>query len=881
MKQLLLVTLLAFLVACGGRDTTGTTPPGGGSTNTVSGTVFAPPGGDVSQTAVIVCSIEAGQCNGQSPNTTGITVETGGASASFSVPNVAAGQYIVIALKDASGNGTNGDAGDYLGVYSLDGTNPAPVTPPAAGLSVQMTAIGGGPAPGGSSDLSGTVTAPAGGDVANTAVVACFLEANQCNVDSPNTKSVAVSTAGATGSFTISGLVAGQYIVVGFKDINVSGQVDAGDYLGCVGDALGCTVLTPPQTGLGLVMEIEGGATPGPGGFGSILGTLVFPGSRGGASAKIPDDVLVKAASFAVKPPSRFASGTGNIVPGEIVVKFRSETNTQNLRNLSVGGRSLQRVRSLGVPQTALYRTELDKRGTLALIDELSARPDVLWAEPNALRSIAKTPNDELYPFQWHYEAMNLPAAWDITDGTGGNVTVAVVDTGSLAHPDLQGVFVGGYDFVSDAIEAGDGGGYDADPTDLGQDFHGTHVAGTVAARSNNGSGVAGVSWGARVLPVRALGVTGSGSLTDIVNGVLWAAGEPVAGVPTNPNPAQVINLSLGGEGSCGQLEQEAFDRVRAKGVTVVVAAGNEDSDASLYAPANCSGVIVVGATGPQGERAPYSNYGARVQVMAPGGDNNQTLSVQGETFPAGVLSTLGDGVGGYTYGFYEGTSMATPHVAGLVALILAQEPGLDPDTVLARLQDSATPLSDEACGQPGGCGAGLVDAAAALGGGGSGTPTPPPVTGSAKTYVAALYCVAECTDFDTSRSGLVDVVTDTLEVTFRINDLEPGTYVAAAWQDLNGDEDITEGEPFGRHLNILTLQAGQELDRADIYLQPFTPAETATLSTSSLESSFERVFRQGASQQRTPSAILKTFDLDNLGKRDLLNEAEEVSRGR
>lgn len=864
--RLLLTTLVAFLVACGGNDTPGPVPGG----NTVSGTVSAPPGGDVSGTMILVCFIEAGQCNAQSPNTTGVTVSTGGAAASFSVPNVPAGQYLIVAFRDVNANNAYGDAGDYQGVYSLDGTNPAPVSPPASGLNIQMVAIGGGGgnAPGG--DLSGSVTAPAGGDVANTAVIACFLEASQCNINSPNTKSVTVSTGGTTGTFTVSGLTAGQYLVVGVKDVNANGQTDVGDYLGCVGDASGCTAVTPPQTGLSVQLQVEGGAPPGtPGGVGSILGTLVFPGSLGGASAKVPEGVLDEVSSFPVQAPAR--SGPA-FVPGEVVVKFRSEAGA---RRLSVQGQTLRRVQSLGVPGAALYRADLDARGTLELIDELSARPDVLYAEPNYLKSIAKTPNDELYPFQWHYEAMNLPAAWDITDGTGGDVTVAVVDTGSLAHPDLQGVFVGGYDFVSDAVNGGDGDGYDADPTDLGQDssYHGTHVAGTVAARSNDGVGVAGVSWGARVLPVRTLGVTGGGSNTDTVNGVLWAAGEPVAGVPVNPNPAQVINLSLGGEAPCSGLEQEAFDRVRAKGVTVVVAAGNEASDAGFYAPANCDGVIVVGATGPQGERAPYSNYGSRVQVMAPGGDTGQTLTIGGETVPAGILSTIGDGAGGYTYGFYQGTSMATPHIAGLVALMLAREPGLDSDTILSRLQSSATPLPDEACGLPGGCGAGLVDAAAALSGTDAPTPgpTPPPVTGSATTYVAALYCVAECSDFDNDRSGIVEVATGALQVPFRIDNLEPGTYVVAAWQDLNGDVVVDEGEPFGRHLNNLTLQAGQELDRADIYLQPFTPA-MATLSS---------FLRQNVAQkQRTPHAILKPFDLNALGKSNLLDEVERLLRG-
>ncbi len=847
---------LMILTACGGG---GPEPivesplpdDGGGGGAGFSGTIFAPPGGDVANTVVIACFLEAGQCNSASPNTVGVNVTASGTTATFSLPSVASGTYYVVALRDVNGNGTYGDVGDYQGFYSLDGQNPTPLTPPIGDLNVQMSVLGGAPVPPTppeGNDLSGTISAPPGGDVAQTEVVACFLEAGQCNVNSPNTKSVALSTAGATGSFTVPGLAAGQYIVAALKDIDGNGSfADAVDYFGCYNDGADCAAVTPPQTGLTVQMSAEAGTTPDPGtgGTGAITGNIVFPGARGASPAELRSEVGVQEVGvqnvlpnaldqaqlrMPTTTPEVTDAPTNRFVPGEVIVKFASDAR---LQSLSVQGVALQRRQALGVPKAALYGAAgLDERGTLELIDDLNARPDVIYAEPNYIKTALKTPNDTFYPFQWHYEAMNLPAAWDITDGTLGDVTVAVVDSGSLPHPDLQSTLVGGYDFISDPVNSGDGDGYDADPTDLSQDsvYHGAHVAGTVAAGTNNGSGVAGVSWGAKVLPVRALGVAG-GSITDIVNGTLWAAGESVAGVPANANPAQVVNLSIGGGAPCSQFEQEAFNTLRSKGVVVVVAAGNENSDVGLSSPANCDGVIAVGATGPQNTRAPYSNYGTGIDVMAPGGDTEQTLSIGGETVVAGVFSTSrDDSTGEFDYYALQGTSMAAPHVAGLVALMLAQEPGLDPDTVLARLQAGATPLSASECNRPTGeeCGAGLLDAAAVL----SGTATPPddptdpqpPVTGSAVTFAAALYCIAECSSFDNTLSKGLEVSAEGLEALYRIDELVAGTYIAAAWQDLNGDQEVSDGEPFGYHPYNLTLVGGEVVERADIYLQPFTP---------------------------------------------------------
>lgn len=252
------------------------------------------------------------------------------------------------------------------------------------------------------------------------------------------------------------------------------------------------------------------------------------------------------------------------------------------------------------------------------------------YVEEDRLMQRFLTPNDTRYSEQWHYYestgGLNLPSAWDITTGSG--VTVAVVDTGYRPHIDLGSNVVSGYDFISDTFIANDGGGRDSDAQDPGDwntagqcppdpnaypsSWHGTHVAGTIAARSNNSSGVAGVAFGARVLPLRVLGRCG-GYTSDIADAIVWASGGSVSGVPTNTNVARVINLSLGGEGPCGATTQNAINSARTRGSVIVVAAGNENQNASNSSPADCSGVITVASVNRSGGRAYYSNYGSVV----------------------------------------------------------------------------------------------------------------------------------------------------------------------------------------------------------------------------------------------------------------------------
>ncbi len=361
----------------------------------------------------------------------------------------------------------------------------------------------------------------------------------------------------------------------------------------------------------------------------------------------------------------------------------------------------------------------------------------VEYAEPDRILQPLATPNDTQYGQQWHYyEAtggLNLPPAWDKSTGSG--VTVAVIDTGYRPHIDLAANIVAGYDFIIDTFVSNDGNARDNDPKDPGdavtagscgggtpsQDqsssWHGTHVSGTIAAITNNGSGVAGVAFNAKVQPVRVLGKCG-GYTSDIADGIVWASGGTVSGIPANATPSRVINMSLGGSGACDTTSQNAINSARSRGTVVVVAAGNSNADAANFSPASCAGVITVAATNRSGGHAYYSNYGPNVAVAAPGGDMRVSAA-------NGILSTLNNGAtapGADVYAYYQGTSMATPHVAGVVALMLSKNPALTPDQVATALKGSTRPFP-ATCNQ---CGTGIVDASAAVDAAG-GTPPPPP----------------------------------------------------------------------------------------------------------------------------------------------------------
>lgn len=363
--------------------------------------------------------------------------------------------------------------------------------------------------------------------------------------------------------------------------------------------------------------------------------------------------------------------------------------------NLSGNQQTLSKTSTGHLPTLGKFKSEKDRQKwqTLMAIKELNKDPQVKYAEPNFILKPLLVPNDEYYPLQWHYQQINLPAAWDITTGSQ-DVTVAVIDTGVLLnHPDLQGQLVAGYDFISSVTTSADGGGIDSNPDDAGDSdgsmpssFHGTHVAGTIAASSNNSKGVAGVAWNVRIMPLRALGV-GGGSGYDIDQAIRYAAGLSNDSGQVPENPADIINLSLGGPGF-SQVAQSTISAARAAGVTIVAAAGN-DATSQFFYPASYNDVISVSAVGPLNTLAPYSNFGSEVDVTAPGGDVRR--DVNGDGYADGVLSTAGDdssGSTGFNFNFQNGTSMASPHVAGVIALMKSVNDELTPeqiDTLLAQ----------------------------------------------------------------------------------------------------------------------------------------------------------------------------------------------------
>lgn len=358
-------------------------------------------------------------------------------------------------------------------------------------------------------------------------------------------------------------------------------------------------------------------------------------------------------------------------------------------------------------------------------------------AQKPATVTTGSRPNDPLYGLQWHFRENGAAAGqsaggagfggfWDRAKLTGSrDVVVAVVDTGiQMNHPDIKGSpnLAPGYDMVSDPIMGNDGDGRDADPNDpgdkcnpddatLSDSFHGTHVAGTIGvAATNNAAGVAGGAWNVTIVPVRALGRCG-GKLSDINDAIRWAAGAVPArdGVKEvwNSRPADIINLSIGLFGPCPASMQAAINDAVAAGAIVVSAAGNARVDTQYFAPGGCQNVVSVAANDARGQLTPYSNFGANVSIMAPGGDMARDDDRDGR--PDGILSTKfmknctdpanpGATVAQCYYAFENGTSMAAPHVSAALVLLKAKFPAAVPSELKTRLLQATIPRSNMQC---------------------------------------------------------------------------------------------------------------------------------------------------------------------------------------
>ena len=348
----------------------------------------------------------------------------------------------------------------------------------------------------------------------------------------------------------------------------------------------------------------------------------------------------------------------------------------------------------------------------------LRLHPDVAFVEPNVRMPLAQIPNDTDFSQQWHLgsrvgavSALNMSSTWAITTGTAA-VTVAVLDTGVLRnHPDLLAMgarLLAGYDFVEDVANANDGNGRDADASDPGDwvtsaeassavfagcdalhsSWHGTFITGQIAAASNNAAGIAGLNWNGALLPVRVSGKCGA-LLTDILDGMRWAAGLSVAGVPDNANPAKVINLSFGGDQVCSASYQNVIDEIAEVGTLVVAAAGNGSGleTRQLRRPADCRGVMAVGAVQRDGAKTAYSLVGSNMALMTPGGHGSATTTMLLSTDNAGLTVPAA-----HVYGYKQGTSFSAPLAAGVASLMLAINPSLTPDALIARMKSSALP---------------------------------------------------------------------------------------------------------------------------------------------------------------------------------------------
>ncbi|MEI8323401.1 MAG: S8 family serine peptidase, partial [Actinomycetes bacterium] len=428
-------------------------------------------------------------------------------------------------------------------------------------------------------------------------------------------------------------------------------------------------------------------------------------------------------------------SGVDGVV-GQIIVKYNDGVDATEEEGIATGsdaieGLELTPLTDLGNGVHTVEISEaVSNEKAAEIIDTLEADPRVAWAEADNIRTTSEAPDPEYAPRQWNlwgdFGVRKLLPATPETTQTGApssiageGIVVAVIDSGSTPHADMPQPVLEGYDFVSDRPELAtprevngervsfDGDyvdsekygtpGWDANPADPGDwrdvapvrtsSWHGTHVAGIIAAQSNNGVGISGVAPGASILPIRALSWNG-GLSSDVAAGIIWASGGHVSGVPDNTNVARVINLSISSRSQCSETLQSAIDMATANGSVVVVAAGNANSDVRDYSPANCNNVIAVGATDATGERAVYSNFGEGVDVYAPGGD----LNTSGDR---GIYSLSNAGVrepAAESYTYRQGTSMAAAHVSGVVARMLSATPTLSVSELRSELQVRSAP---------------------------------------------------------------------------------------------------------------------------------------------------------------------------------------------
>jgi serine protease len=459
------------------------------------------------------------------------------------------------------------------------------------------------------------------------------------------------------------------------------------------------------------------------------MGLLV---SVGALAAGAPDTEF--------NPVAREPRAAAAAVPAGVILKLRGDGAGALLAKLATGPdrteaiakrTGLRMTLRREISDTLLATTvELADSSPEQILERLRSDPAIEFAVLDRRRFPQATPNDPLFAGQWYLKssevsAVNAVAAWDREIGLPG-VVVAVLDTGVLYdHPDLgrgdaNGKLLPGHDFVNVAANANDGDGRDADPSDPGDwvsdadranvgmtncttsdsSWHGTRVSGMIGALSNNSIGITGISWNSFILPVRVLGKCG-GVDSDILAGMRWAGGLSTPGIPTNPTPARILNMSLGATGACEQSYRSVIDELEAKKVLVVISAGNEGTMVS--SPADCPGVAAVAALRHAGSKVGFSNLGPEVTLGAPGGNcvnvnggpclfSLDTTSNSGTTTPA-------------SHSFTDqahtnlGTSFSAPIVSGIASLMLSRNGNLSTAQMLARLREGTVPFPDSVAG--------------------------------------------------------------------------------------------------------------------------------------------------------------------------------------
>lgn len=447
------------------------------------------------------------------------------------------------------------------------------------------------------------------------------------------------------------------------------------------------------------------------------------------AWASQPVDVVSDRVILKFDAPLQSGPGGEYLIPKAVSSAFTKHgVSIQQVVPLADFGEGIYRIKLMAPPGSRAQMNDL--LASVALLPHVAAIEEDVVVQPLTL------PNDTLLAQQWalasrtpESAAISAVDAWPKL--TGEAPVIAIIDSGITPHSDLAAQVLPGYNFISDPLIAGNATGRSNDASDLGDwidetdrqnprfeqcqiktsSWHGTHVAGIAAATANNNQGIAGVSPNSKILPVRVLGKCG-GYLSDVATGVLWAAGISVIDTPDNPNPAKVINMSLGGQSSCGILMGSAILRATARGSLVIAAGGNSNQSVKTTAPANCPGVVSVGATTRTGERAGYSNFGP-LTVAAPGGygQQNDSSNLILSTFNAGLTTPAAE-----AYAYQQGTSMAAPHVAGVAALIAQANSALSPSEIRSILIRTATPFAEgSTCATEKNCGPGIINAPAAV----------------------------------------------------------------------------------------------------------------------------------------------------------------------